>query len=150
MNRRQRTTLPKATAIFLILAVAFVLVILLLFSRSIEQRFFPVLVDWSIKDAYIENGKLHVIGSQRKIRGCKFISPIRAVTASGEYLLLTSESRTSGHNWAPNSLPRNFGPWVIEIKSMEPITFYSEHYCHSFWPVFSTLGTINPNLVSKR
>lgn len=140
MNLALRRDVARGAAV--VAAFALTTIVALLAARTFEQNFMPVLVDWRASETRTEGDAVVVSGMQRKVRDCVYVGPIRAETAAGAHLLVTSRAPASGQNWVASAAPRAFGPWVIHGAAGHVVTLYAEHRCHPMWPVFSTLGTI--------
>lgn len=111
--------------------------------QFVENRYYPVLVDWKPQTVRVSDTEVVVSGTQRKVRDCRYIPPIRAETETGIHLQVMSRSPTTGQNWISTDLPRAFGPWVIPGGSGLRVHLYAEHQCHPLWPVFSPLGVLD-------
>lgn len=109
----------------------------------VENRYFPVLVDWKPGLVNVLDTQVIVSGTQRKVRDCRYIPPIRAETESGLHLTVVSRSSSAGQNWIATDMPRAFGPWVISGANGLRVHLYAEHHCHPLWPVFSPLGVVD-------
>lgn len=112
-------------------------------AKWAENRYFPVLKDWAPTSVQTVGEDLLVAGTQVKGRSCRYIPPIRAETSDGRHLVVESRATTSGQNWPPSLLPRQFGPWLIRGGAKQSVHLYAEHECHQGWRTFSALGRVD-------
>jgi hypothetical protein len=125
-------------------AFVFGVVLSLIAMHTVEQRFLPVMKDWSVAQIVFDGEDVVLSGTMRKVRACEYEAPPRARTSDGDQLEVVSANVAATKTWAPADVPQQYGPWRIKHGFGHRVEVYQVHRCHRLWLTFSMLGKIGP------
>lgn len=111
--------------------------------QIVENEFMPIKKNTYISSMVIKGNDIWIEGYSTKIRACKFIYPVRAVTTEGVSLLVISSNPTASQNWIASDYPQKFGPWQFIDAVGTNFKIFQEYECHPGWSQFQTAGRIN-------